>query len=610
VSALLPLRSYQRAALDAVREILTEVNRPAIVLPTGGGKTVVFAHQVSEWLADHPGTRVLVLVHTEELVQQAKAKILAVAPHLAVGIVKAKHNEVVADVIVASVQTLRNAKRRTQIQRVSLVIVDECHHATAATYRAILEHFGCMRSICQECRDASEQVSQDEGRRVWPSYCPDPECGTMKRPTPAIGFTATLARGDGGPLGQIWQRVAFSRDIAWMIRKGYLIPPRGKRIEVPELDLSKVKRSGGDFAEGALGDALVGSLAPEIIAKAYLEHASDRKALAFFPTVASAEVAVQAFLDQGVDARVIHGGMSPLDRAEALQWHRRGTVLINCMILTEGFDDPEADCIIMARPTKSKPLYIQIVGRGLRVDTSRPYAEQDCLLMDVVGVTARMDLRSMADLSDKDVREPKDGQTLLDLEDEFDSGEGIEEDPEEHYAGPVEVRDFDPLAARSSRAWNKTNAGIYFLPAGKSAYVFLVEMSDGWAVAWASKANAPYVCQLSAHDAECEPRHGKRGALTEHRGMDLEMAMTWGEDLAVDMGADPMETLTKKAAPWRKKPASTQAKGMAQGLGIAFQSDIKAGELSDRISKVMASRRIDPVASALIERARTMGVAA
>jgi superfamily II DNA or RNA helicase len=591
MSALLPLRPYQRACLDSVREILTRINRPAVVLPTGGGKTVVFAHQADEWLREHPGTRVLVLVHTEELVQQAKAKILAVAPHLVVGIVKAKFNEVTADVIVGSVQTLRNARRRAQIQRVSLVIVDECHHATAATYLAILEHFGCMVEtlIPGEATALSYEV----------------------RPTPVIGFTATLARGDGGPLGKVWQEVAFSRDIAWMIRKGFLIPPRGKRIEVPELDLSKVKKSGGDFAEGALGDALVGSLAPEIIAKAYLEHAADRKALAFFPTVASAEVAVQAFIDQGVDARVIHGGMSAEDRKATLAWHKRGTVLINCMILTEGYDDPEVDCIIMARPTKSKPLYIQIVGRGLRVDTTRQVKwEQDCLLMDVVGVTARMDLRSMADLSDKDVKEPRDGQTLLDLEDAFDSGEAVEDAPEEHYAGPVAVKDFDPLAAKSSRAWNKTATGVYFLPAGKDAYVFLIELPDGWAVAWVNKTNSPFVCPSRMHDDDCTSRHGKRGALTEHRGMDLEMAMTWGEDLAVDMGADPMETLTKKAAPWRRGPAKDKPKALATSLGIQFSPDIRAGELSDRISRVMASRRVDPVAKALVEQAQRVEVAA
>lgn len=581
MSALLPLRSYQRAALDAVTASLREVNRPAIVLPTGGGKTVCFAHLASEHLQRQPGTRVLVLVHTDELVQQAYRKIRAVAPHLVVGIVKAKQDDVYADVIVASVQTLRSAKRRNRITRVSLVIVDECHHATANTYRTLLEHYGCFVQtlIPGEATPLSFPI----------------------RPTPAVGFTATLERGDGGPLGQIWQTVAFQRDISWMVRKRYLIPPRGKRIEVPELDLSRVRTSGGDFREGDLEEALASSFAPEIIAKKYLEHASDRKALAFFPTVASAEVAVQAFRDQGVDARVIHGGLSTHERREVLAWHKPGTVLVNCMILTEGYDDPEVDCIIVARPTKSRPLYIQIVGRGLRVDPDRPYDAQDCLLMDVVGVSARMDLRSMADLSDKPVKEPRDGQTLLDLEDEFDSGEGVEQEQEDHYAGPVAVRDFDPIAAGSSRAWLRTEGGAYFLHAGKEGYVFLVPAGSGpYSVAWCTRSSrAPWVCPLSVHDSDCEPRHGKLGGLTEHAGLDAELAFAWGEDLAVDMGADPYETLTRKAAPWRRKPASDAAKGEATRLRIKFPDTIKAGELSDRISKVKASQRIDPIVGVL-----------
>lgn len=611
MSALLPLRSYQRAALDAVTESLREVNRPAIVLPTGGGKTVCFAHLASEHLNGMPGTRVLVLVHTDELVQQAYRKIRDVAPHLVVGIVKAAQNDVYADVIVASVQTLRSAKRRNQITRVSLVIVDECHHATAATYRAILEHFGCMGSDpCRNCiMDPTEDPApwcdcrSDETcsgpcRRLAhdPARCPVPKARVV-----AVGFTATLERGDGGPLGQIWQTVAFQRDISWMVRKRYLIPPRGKRIEVPELDLSRVRTAGGDFREGDLGEALASSFAPEIIAKAYVEHASDRKALAFFPTVASAEVAVQAFRDQGVDARVIHGGLSTHERREILAWHKPGTVLVNCMILTEGYDDPEVDCIIVARPTKSRPLYIQIVGRGLRVDPARPYDEQDCLLMDVVGVSSKLSLRSMADLSDKPVKEPRDGQTLLDLEDEFDSGEGVEQDPEDHYAGPVAVKDFDPIAASSSRAWLRTEGGAYFLPAGKEGYVFLVPAGSGpYTVAWCTKSHrTPWVCPLSVHDQDCEPRHGKLGGLTEHAGLDAELAFAWGEDLAVDMGADPYETLTKRSAPWRRKPASDAAKGEARRLGIKFPETIKGGELSDRISKVKASQRIDPIVAVL-----------
>lgn len=587
MSALLPLRSYQRAALDAVTESLKAVNRPAIVLPTGGGKTVCFAHMAAEHLERHPGTRVLVLVHTDELVNQAYNKIRAVAPHLVVGIVKASRNDVLADVIVASVQTLRSAKRRNAITRVSLVIVDECHHATATTYRAILEHFRCFEEYDADGRDRFS-VKRLSGERAG---------------VPAVGFTATLERGDGGPLGEIWQEVAFQRDIAWMVRKGYLIPPRGKRIEVPALDLSRVRSSGGDFREGDLGTAIVDSLAPEIIASAFLEHAPGRKALAFLPTVASAYVMREAFVDAGVTAEVLHGGLGTEDRRMILKRFAAGEirVLVNCMILTEGFDAPEVDCVIVARPTKSRPLYIQMVGRGLRVDPNRPYAEQDCLLMDVVGVSSRLSLRSMADLSTKPVQEPRDGQTLLDLEDEFDSGEGVEQDAEEHYVGPVEVKDFDPIAAQSSRAWNRTEAGAYFLPAGKEAYVFLVPVGSGpYTVAWCTKsARSPYVCPMSEHGPECLPRHGKLGALTEHSGLDLEMACTWGEDLAVDMGADPYETLTKRSAPWRRLPATIPQKGEAQRLGIKFGAGIRAGELSDRISKVKASARIDPVVTVL-----------
>lgn len=568
MSALLPLRSYQRQALDDLREKWkTDGNRLAIVLPTGGGKTVCFAHLAAEHLNDNPGTRVLVLVHTDELVNQAYNKIKAIAPHLVAGIVKAAKNEVRADVIVASVQSLRSEKRRSMIQHVSLVIVDECHHATARTYRAILEHYGCMVK------------------------------------TLAAGFTATLERGDGGPLGQVWSGVAFQRDISWMVRKGYLIPPRGKRIEVPELDLSRVRTSGGDFREGDLGDALVNSLAPEIIAKSYVEHASTRKAIAFLPTVASAYVMKEAFLAEGVTAEVLHGGLGTEERRSTLKEFAAGNVrvLVNCMILTEGFDAPEVDCVIVARPTKSKPLYIQMVGRGLRVDPARPYAEQDCLLMDVVGVSARMDLRSMADLSEKDVPKPKDGQSLLDLEDAFDLAEserGFEPDEEVQYRGPVTVKDFDPIVNRSSRAWNKTEKGVYFLSAGKEAYVFLVQLHDGWAVAWCTAKNKAYVCSSRMHD-DCIDRHGKRGAVTEHRGLDLEMAMTWGEDLAIDMGSDPFETLTRKAAPWRRRPATDPQKTEATRLGIKFSESTKAGELSDRISTIKASSRIDPVVGAL-----------
>jgi superfamily II DNA or RNA helicase len=576
----LPLYPYQRQDLDALAAKFREEGkqRVALVLPTGGGKTVCFAHQAMEWLAEHPDDRVLVLVDTDELVWQTRDKIRRAAPHLKVGVVKAGHDEVNADVIVGSVQTLRTPKRRAKVKRVTLIIVDECEMAVTASCMAILEHFGAFGG------------------------------GTT-----VAGYTATLMRSDTKSLAAVWQDAVANRDISWMIRNRWLINVRGLAVEVPDLDLRNVKSTRADFREGELGEALAESLAPELVAKAVMEHAADRKVLAFFPTVASAYVFAEAFNDAGIEARVVHGGLPEVERKAVLAWHRRGTVLVNCMILTKGYDDPEIDCIVMGRPTKSKRLYIQIVGRGLRRDLQRPYEEQELLLLDVVGTNAVHDLRSIVDLSDKPIKKSRDGEsaTLLDLEDEFDAGDGVPEDEPEWYRGDVVVREFDPLGQPSTRVWLKTKAGHFFLPAGKSAYVFIMQWPEPgqWSVAWCGKTRAHAFEVVDGVPKETWP--GRQVGMTEHRGLPLDQALVWAGDLAVDMGAD-LNTADRKA-PWRKKVASDKMVSLARGLGLKvdgttdeesglFTCTEKAGALSDRITQVMGTRRIDPIVQAVRNR--------
>jgi superfamily II DNA or RNA helicase len=596
VSTMLRLRPYQEQAIEALRERWKEADarRLAIVLPTGGGKTVVFAHLSKIVLDAAPDKRVVVLVHTDELVRQAVDKIKKHAPGLIVGVVKAKENEVRADVIVASVQTLRSPGRMRQINHVAVVVVDECHHAVARTYMSILEHFGCFRP---------------DGAR-------------------AVGFTATLVRGDDKSLGLVWQDVAFTRSISWMVRKGYLIPPRGKAVAVPDLDLRNVKATKKDFREGELGEALADSLAPELIVEAFREHAADRKGILFAPTVASAEVFAEAFNEADIVCEVVHGGLAQDVRDAILDRHRAGLtrVVANCMVLTEGYDDPEVSCIIIARPTKSKGLYIQMVGRGLRVDVAREYADQDCIILDVVGANSTHDLCSVIDLSEKalDPEKAKSGKTLTELEDEFDAGEGVGTDAPEFYTGPVEVKDFDPLGAKSrSKVWITTRDRTYFVPAGKDAYVFIMEYpSRGrWSVAFASKDSRTALYDCPALDApgkacacgnRCKP---KQVGMTAHRALELEEAMSWAEDLAVDMGADTL-VLANKNAPWRNRKASDALVKYARGLGIklegetdpvtgAFTCSEKAGKVSDAVTKIVGSDRIDPLVRAV--RSRSVG---
>jgi superfamily II DNA or RNA helicase len=554
------LRDYQRHAIEALKERWKDddARRLAIVLPTGGGKTVVFAHLCADLLRQNPAGRVLVLVHTDELVRQAVEKINDHAPELIVGVVKAKENETTADVIVGSVQTLRNKRRRDQLRNVVAVIVDECHHAAATTYMTILNHFGCF---------------DPKGAR-------------------AIGFTATLVRGDDKSLSTVWQDVPFSRDISWMIRKRYLIPVGGKAVQVPDLNLRDVKSTRKDFREGELGEALADSLAPELIVKAYLEHAPDRKAILFAPTVASATVFAEAFSDLGVSCEVVHGALKQDVRDAILARHRAGItkVIANCMVLTEGYDDPEVDCIIVARPTKSKGLYIQMVGRGLRVDPARPYDDQDCLILDVVGANALHDLRSVIDLSEKklDPQKAREGKTLTELEDEFDAGEGVEEDAPVFYQGDVEIREFDPLGkVNPSKVWLKTERGHHFLPAGTGAYVFLMAWPrpDVWSVAMCAREPSGVV----------ERGGVTRSVLTtEYRALSLEDAMLAAEDIALDLGAASMNLANKKA-PWRRGPVSEKMKNMAKALGISVSDADTAGKVSDRITKMTGTRRIDPL---------------
>jgi superfamily II DNA or RNA helicase len=550
----LPLYPHQADALDA----LTGKERELISFPTGGGKGVMIAHTALRAISADPSKRVLVGVHTEELVGQLHKTISDVCPHLDVGMVRAQaHDDVTAQVIVFSVQTMRNPKRRARVTDVGTLIWDEAHHCVSPTYRTITEHYA--------------------GATL-------------------VGFTATPERGDGQSLAGAWDRVAYSRDVSWMVRRGWLIPPLGRAVEVPDLDLRTVKRSGGDYRGQDLGEALAGSLAPGIVAKAWLEHASDRKTIAFFPTVGSCYVFAEAFQDAGVDARVVHGGLPPAERKQILADHRAGVfpVLVNCMVLTEGYNDPTIGCVLMGRPTRSRPLHMQIVGRGLRVDPGRPYAEQDCLLLYVVGNAPIPELRTMADISDRAI-EMREGRTLTELEDEFDAGQGVAPDGPVYYHGEVVTRDFDPLARKSSKVWIRTRGGSYFVPAGKHAYVFICEYPEPgrWSVAWCGA----YASIRLAAGTDAVPRphpEGRSVGMTAHRGLPLDQAMVWAEDLAVDMGADTMVLANKRAA-WRRGMPTEKTISFAKTLGIEPGEQEKAGALSDRIGVYLGSQRIDPL---------------
>ena len=546
--SLLKLRDYQAAAVEAVRRAWSDgVRRPAVVLPTGAGKTVVFAHLVA--IMSELGVRSVILAHRDELIEQAAAKLRAVAPDLRVGILKAGRREIRGrDVVVASVQSLTRPARRAELAAAGprLVVVDECHHAVATTYVEVLRALGAFED--------------------------DPLVGAY-----AVGVTATLGRSDRIALGQVWQEVAYRQDIVTMIRQGHLVNAKGVRVRVEGLDLSRVRRMHGDFADKALAEAMHASLAPAAIARAYVEHAKDRSGVLFAPGVAMAYEMAQALCAEGVSAVGIDGTTALGERRRILAAHARGElqVICNAMVLTEGWDAPWCSAVVIARPTSSAPLFVQMAGRCLR-----PYpGKRDAMIIDVVGVTGRHRLASIADLSgaerveklDDELAqyEPDEEVDLLGLLDPSGPGRRIEESGMD---GPLTSEIVD-LFGTSRQAWLRTMRGAWFLPAGDSL-IFIAPYSSA------------DVGRYSV--GRCPARTA--GGEWVREDLDLDMAMSWGEQCAADA-----VVLTRRSAAWRKAEPKPAQLAMAAGLGATLDARATRGDVSDAISAALASLRLDPM---------------
>ncbi len=565
--SLLPLRPYQRDAVDAVHAVLARgMRRPAVVMATGLGKTPTFAHLGTEWLDANPGRRVLVLAHTTELVDQAMQKWRSVAPGLRVGRVQANANETLAPVVVASVQTLRSENRRRMLRNVGMVIVDECHHSTASTYMSILQHYGALGDLREDS-------------------------------AVAVGFTATMMRGDGVALGDVWQDVVYVRSIGDGIADGFLVRPRGLHIEVDDLDLSAVKTTRGDYHEGQLGAAIEESLAPQAIAKAVAEHAPDRKLILFAPTVSSAGVIADALNASGRPTGLIHGGMAAGARKAVLDAYRGCvdglSILANCQIATEGFDDPETDGVVIARPTRSPVLYRQMAGRALR-----PWpGKSDALLLDVVGAIKAHSLVSGVELFGEkpEVKEPVQRESLDELDIGLEDPQELAPGQQDARAALLEGRD-GPLVATevdlfagSTMAWLRTRAGVFFIEAGER-YIAILPGRPGSAAAWLDHfgGRRPF-CGFDVIAV------AKRGPLERREIVggveDLAYAMAWAEGAVT---AVEKTTATKERS-WRARPPSPKLRELAERLRIFVPPGARMGEVSNMVSLVLASRRIDPL---------------
>lgn len=548
----LPLRPYQRADIDDVTAAWAGgENRPAVVAATGLGKTVEFATLTAEYLARNPRQRALILVHRDELAHQAQRKVHSVAPHLRPGRVQGtRHNDTSAQVIVASVPTLARPRRREQIHSVGLVIADECHHAAADSWTEVMQHFGCYAGV------------------------------------PTVGFTATMARAAGG-LGDVWTRVVNNggkgRDMLWGIRAGYLSDVRGKRVQVPDLELTKRMGLGSGTSDAA-GTAMVNADAGPHIVKAIEELAPNRRPLIFAPNVASAVDFHQHLLASRRPFGLILGTTTTSERKRIYDDFEAGRIqgYVNAMVLTEGFDEPAIDCVVVARPTQSAALYQQMIGRGLR-----PFpGKEDCLVLDVVGATSTHELSTLLDLTPHPDRTPGEDQSVRDLWDEFDEEEGetsgnLLGSNDSYTDGPITHTDVDLFAASTS-VWLRTYGGTWFIPAGATS-------GDGpepvWFFLWPDTAGTFTVAWT--------PSRNWVPATPIVTGCTREIGMAWAEKYAGEYDSN----LSSKSASWRRRGRMSLAQGDVFRRNnippYGLDPDLSAGQASDKIEIHRASGRFD-----------------
>ena len=342
------LRPYQQAAKEAIFSQWDDGNRRTLlVLPTGCGKTVVFAKVAEECVRQ--GGRVLILAHRGELLAQAAEKIAA-ATGLGCAVEKAEESCLGSwfRIAVGSVQSLMREKRLSAFPSdyFNTLIVDEAHHCISESYQRVLEHF------------------------------PDAN---------VLGVTATPDRGDRKNLGSFFDSLAYEYTLPEAIREGYLCPIRAQTIPL-SVDLTGVGVQNGDFKAGDLGSALDPYL--ERIADEMAAACRGRKTVVFLPLVKTSQKFCAILNERGFRAAEVNGESK--DRAQVLRDYAAGKydVLCNSMLLTEGWDCPPVDCIVVLRPTKVRSLYSQMVGRGTRLAESKT----ELLLLDFLWHTERHEL--------------------------------------------------------------------------------------------------------------------------------------------------------------------------------------------------------------------------
>lgn len=517
---MLSLRPYQKECLEAIKDLHSKGKyRQLVSLPTGAGKTVVFANLIKE-----TGLRTLVLAHTCELLEQSKDKIQMICPSLEIGIVNSQNKQFTTPVVVSSIQSARIPENLLALraQDFELLVYDECHHACSDGARSVLDVLGFGKGTNQLL----------------------------------VGFSATPFRHDGKGLGEVFDVISYKKTIKEMISEQYLCSPKGLKIAT-EVDFSSIKTIDGDFQNSSLSLIMDTPEMNKIIVDAYLNHAKGIQTICFTVNVQHAINLAELFRSSGVSSEAIYGTMPLEERISLLNKYRSGEVqvLCNCQILTEGFDAPETACVIVARPTKSKGLYQQMVGRGLRLWPNK----RECIILDCID-------KSHSICSSAILAMDSESEKISKEENSENKKEIFEKLPEKlNPKLKAAIINFDPLG--ESFNWEKIGNSYFMRGAGIQLNII---PQDNY-----------YNVFLSKGFAEEKIAHG----------LSFEYAFAAAEDFAKKNRK--LFVVSDKEAAWRNLPISEKQKALLRSYRYRGGVDqLTRGQASDLIgSGVLRSAR-------------------
>jgi superfamily II DNA or RNA helicase len=532
------LRPYQQEALDSVIKFANNgVNRQLVVLPTGAGKTVIFSHLP---IIKSDSLPMLVLAHRGELLDQARNKIMASNPNLSVEIEQAERKAGYADVVVASVATLgRNNTPRIMAYPQNYfksIVIDEAHHAAAPSYRRIIDYFDCNF---------------------------------------ILGVTATPQRSDSTRLVDVFEEIVYYKSIQDLIEDKWLCPLVGYRVKT-NTDLSEVEIVNGDYAQAKLEDAVDNPERNASIVAAYFNLAMDEKALVFASGVRHAENLALSFRQASVEAEVIVGTTPQEERNSILARFAEGTlkVVVNVGVLTEGFDEPSVQAIILAKPTRSTLLYTQIVGRGTRLHESKEH----CKIIDIADTTRG--------------RKPIGLPTLLGLPPEFDlQGQSLTDvakkfEELESYCPGEAVRVLNPddidLAYTRINLFMPPPPNEFIQQYSKLVWAEIGE--DHYRLGLNNDESMAIMCDtLGRWNVLLSNNHTKESKLL---GMTETMREAFARsDKWVQNNRPTSMSLLDASATWRVDAPTDKQQKLLKRIGIPVTSDLTKGMASQIISK-------------------------